>query len=144
MSYTLPLIEVSAFKKNITIETQASENDTVYADEFLVNTILRNLLTNAIKFTHAYGKITISTTKKDDYLEIAIQDTGVGIEPKNIKKFFKIDSKITNSGTENEKGTGLGLILCKEFVEMHGGTIWIKSKIGKGSTFYFTLPISVR
>lgn len=144
LSYTLPLVDVNALKKNITIESLVLENDTVYADEFLVNTILRNLLTNAIKFTHSYGKITISVTKKNNYLEIAIQDTGIGIESGNLKKIFKIDSKINRQGTENEKGTGLGLILCKEFVEMQGGKIWIKSKVGIGSTFYFSLPISAR
>jgi signal transduction histidine kinase len=98
-------------------------------------------LTNAIKFTHQNGKIIVSTLKKEDFLEISVTDTGVGIDPKNIDKIFRIDSKFSNLGTDQEKGTGLGLILCKEFVEKQGGRIWIISELGKGSTFTFTLPL---
>ncbi|MBK7058274.1 MAG: hybrid sensor histidine kinase/response regulator [Leptospiraceae bacterium] len=142
LSITIPIINGSALKKNITIESNISTEDIVYADNSLTATILRNLLTNAIKFTHANGKITVSTQRKDIFLEVSITDTGVGIEPMNIDKLFRIDSKVTSHGTDNEEGTGLGLILCKEFVEKQGGTIWAISEVGKGSTFTFTLPLA--
>ncbi|MBK6607117.1 MAG: hybrid sensor histidine kinase/response regulator [Leptospiraceae bacterium] len=142
LSITIPIINGSALKKNITIESNISTEDIVYADNSLTATILRNLLTNAIKFTHANGKITVSTQRKDIFLEVSITDTGVGIEPMNIDKLFRIDSKVTSHGTDNEEGTGLGLILCKEFVEKQGGTIWANSEVGKGSTFTFTLPLA--
>ena len=142
LSITIPIVNGSALKKNITIESNISTEDIVYADNSLTATILRNLLTNAIKFTHANGKITVSTQRKDIFLEVSITDTGVGIEPMNIDKLFRIDSKVTSHGTDNEEGTGLGLILCKEFVEKQGGTIWANSEVGKGSTFTFTLPLA--
>ena len=142
LSITIPIVNGSALKKNITIESNISTEDIVYADNSLTATILRNLLTNAIKFTHANGKITVSTQRKDIFLEVSITDTGVGIEPMNIDKLFRIDSKVTSHGTDNEEGTGLGLILCKEFVEKQGGTIWAISEVGKGSTFTFTLPLA--
>jgi signal transduction histidine kinase len=94
----------------------------------------------SLKFTQANGKITLSSQVKNDFLEISITDTGVGISPENMEKIFKIDSKFSRPGTENEKGTGLGLILCKEFVEKQGGTIWVESTLGKGTTITFTLP----
>lgn len=137
----ISVINGNAFLKNITIENNAIENDLVYADEQLVKTILRNLLTNAVKFTHHSGKIIVTASKRDDFLEISIQDTGIGIEPENIGKIFRIDSKFSKPGTDKEKGTGLGLILCKEFVEKLGGSIWVKSEIKKGSTFTFALPL---
>jgi two-component system, sensor histidine kinase and response regulator len=140
LSITIPILSGSALKKNITIESNVAK-DNVYVDNSLTTTILRNLLTNAIKFTHHSGKITVSTQKKDEFLEVSITDTGVGIDPKNIDKLFKIDSKVSSPGTESEEGTGLGLILCKEFVEKQGGRIWVTSELGKGSTFTFTLPL---
>jgi PAS domain S-box-containing protein len=164
-SSAFQIVNGNALKKNITIEKSFADNDTVYADNMLVNTILRNLLTNAIKFTHPNGKITVSALMKDDFLEISVTtDTGVGIDPKHIHKIFRIDSKFSLPGTNKEKGTGLGLerkpkyrgeyfyekntkyyfgsvcILCKEFVEKQGGTIWVESELGKGSKFTFTLP----
>ena len=141
VSYTLPILIGNALKKQITIETDLETDDLIYADESLVNTVLRNLLSNAIKFTHPNGKIKLSSKKLIKYLEIKIQDTGVGIESDNLDKLFRIDSKFTNLGTEEEKGTGLGLILCKEFVEKHGGQIWVESEFKVGTSFYFTLPL---
>lgn len=134
------VVRGNALKKNITIEKRFSENDTVYADNMLVNIILRNLLTNAIKFTQTNGKIIVSAEQKDTFFEISVIDSGVGIDPNNFKKIFRIDSKFSLPGTEKEKGSGLGLILCKEFVEKQGGKIWVESKLGKGSKFIFTLP----
>lgn len=122
------------------IEQKLSSYDLVYADESLISTILRNILTNAIKFTRSNGKIIVSSESKNGFLEVSINDSGVGIEPENIEKIFSIDSKFSKRGTENEKGTGLGLILCKEFVEMLGGKISVTSEIGKCKQhvhFYF-------
>jgi PAS domain S-box-containing protein len=141
LSNTIPMVNGNAFNKNISIEVDIADNDKVYADIDMTNTILRNLLTNAVKFTHQNGKIFISTQRKERFLEISITDTGVGIDPKNLNKIFRIDSKFSDLGTANEKGTGLGLILCKEFVEKQGGKIWVTSNSGIGSTFTFTLPV---
>ena len=143
LSYTIPIISGNAFKKNITIKKALAATDRIYADESLVSTILRNLLTNAIKFTHPNGKIIVSTESKNNFLEISVNDSGVGIETKNLEKIFRIDSKFSKLGTDKEKGTGLGLILCKEFVEMLGGKIWVTSEVGVGSTFTFSLPLSM-
>jgi signal transduction histidine kinase len=120
---TIPIINPNAINKDIKIEVNLSKHDLIKADESLLGTILRNLLTNAIKFTHSNGKIIVSSNPNGGFLEISISDTGIGIEPQNLKKVFKVDSKFTKLGTNNEKGTGLGLILCKEFVEIQGGII---------------------
>jgi len=139
---TLPLVTVSAFKKNITIENGLSGKDLVFIDETLLITILKNLLMNAIKFTHIGGKIILSTNIEGKFLEVSIADSGIGIDSVNLDKLFRLDSKFSGLGTENETGTGLGLILCKELVEKQGGTIRVKSELGIGSTFTFTLPLS--
>ena len=138
---TLPIVTSNAFNKNIILEKNISDQDIVFADEALSNMIIRNLLTNAIKFTHPGGKIIVSTKIEGDFLEISISDTGIGISPKNLSKIFRIDSKFSSLGTNKEKGTGLGLILCQEFVEKQGGTIRVESELGKGSKFTFTLPL---
>jgi len=96
-------------------------------------------MSNAIKFTPQGGRIEVSVDKSENHYMISVKDTGLGIAEQDIPKLFKIESKYSTSGTSNEKGTGLGLILCKEFVEKHGGKIWVESEVGKGSTFYFTL-----
>ncbi|MBK7058904.1 MAG: PAS domain-containing sensor histidine kinase [Leptospiraceae bacterium] len=142
VSITIPIVSGNAFNKNISIETDLTEEDIVYADEYLITTVLRNLLTNAIKFTHTNGKIVVSTKNKDGFFEVSVNDSGIGMNPQNLEKIFKIDSKFSNLGTNNEKGTGLGLILCKEFVELQGGRIWVTSNVGIGSTFTFTLPLA--
>ena len=139
---TIPIVNPNAINKNINIEQKLSSYDLVYADESLISTILRNILTNAIKFTRSNGKIIVSSESKNGFLEVSVNDSGVGIEPENIEKIFSIDSKFSKRGTENEKGTGLGLILCKEFVEMLGGKISVTSEVGVGSTFTFTLPLA--
>jgi len=141
MNKTILLAKANALKKNITLEECKTPDEIIFADEALVDTVLRNLISNAIKFTFPNGKINISCSKSVDFLAITIKDTGIGISEDNINKLFRIESKFTQLGTEDEKGTGLGLILCKEFVEMHGGKIWVQSKIGYGSEFTFTLPL---
>ncbi|MBK6607309.1 MAG: PAS domain-containing sensor histidine kinase [Leptospiraceae bacterium] len=142
VSITIPIVSGNAFNKKISIETDLIEEDIVYVDEYLITTVLRNLLTNAIKFTHTNGKIVVSTKNKDGFFEVSVNDSGIGMNPQNLEKIFKIDSKFSNLGTNNEKGTGLGLILCKEFVELQGGRIWVTSNVGIGSTFTFTLPLA--
>ena len=143
INIVIPLVTGNAFKKNITIEKDLVGGEIVYADESLVANILRNLLTNAIKFTPTNGKVILSTAINEKFLEISISDTGSGIDPKNLGNIFRIDSQFSQLGTENEIGSGLGLILCKEFTEKNGGTIWVKSQLGFGSTFTFTLPQSI-
>ena len=106
----------------------------------MVRTILRNLITNAIKFTHKGGEIKLYDLSTKEYVQIHIKDSGIGIEEENINKLFKLDQKYRMNGTENEAGTGLGLIICKELVETNGGSIWVESEKEKGSSFIFTLP----
>ena len=136
----LPLVKGSAFPKNISIETIIDRNLIVFADLNMLNTIFRNLISNAIKFTPRDGKIIISAKPKGNFIEISIADNGVGIEPENLDKLFLIDAKIKTKGTDNETGTGLGLIITNDFVKKHGGSIIVESEFGIGSTFTFTLP----
>ena len=107
----------------------------------MVNTVLRNLLSNAIKFTPSSGAINVSAQLHDEqFLEVAVADTGMGIKEEDFSKLFRIDIQYTNVGTAGERGTGLGLNLCKDLVEKNGGAIRVKSEVGKGTTFKFTLP----
>jgi PAS domain S-box-containing protein len=135
-------LQAQADSKHISISDSASENDIIFVDKNMVATVLRNLIANAIKFTNNNGKINIASKKQTDssFLEISVADTGVGIPKERIDDLFHIDKNISTKGTGNETGTGLGLIICKEFVEKQGGKIWIESEEGKGSIFYFTLP----
>ncbi len=126
--------------KNITIKHNISSSFMVYADKNMVSTILRNLISNAIKFTNRNGNISIEEDQNPDVTVITVCDTGVGIDQETLQNLFKLSEKVSLSGTENERGTGLGLILCKEFVEQHNGKIWVESELGKGSRFKFTLP----
>lgn len=139
----LALTQDAANTKNIQIIFEIEDSLTLNADKNIVKTILRNLITNAIKFTHKDGLITLCAIKTENDIEISVTDTGVGMDDKTIAKLFKITEKNSNPGTANEKGTGLGLILCKEFVEKQGGKIWVESELGKGSEFKFTLPIAI-
>jgi signal transduction histidine kinase len=137
---TESLCESLASAKDILIHIEISDDAMVYADPNMLNTILRNLITNAIKFTHKGGMITISSVGQNNATTIKVTDTGVGMDEITKNKLFKIHEKVTAPGTEKESGTGLGLLLCKEFVEKHGGTIWVESEVGKGSSFIFTIP----
>ena len=106
----------------------------------MLSTILRNLLTNAVKFTHRKGKISAFAIETDKYIEISIKDNGIGIAQEKQEKIFQINNNISLKGTENEPGTGLGLMLCQEFIKKHCGKIWVKSATGKGSIFTFSIP----
>ncbi len=131
-----------ASNKEIKIFVEQTEKITIFGDKNLISFVIRNLLANAVKFTHRKGQITISTETKQNFLEISVSDTGVGISQKNIDKLFRIDDKYLMRGTEGEPTTGLGLILCREFVEKQGGKIWVKSQLNSGSIFTFSLPLS--
>jgi len=135
------LLKSTAANKNITIETQLSGKLSVYADEYMITTVVRNLIYNAIKFTEKSGKIRISAEEKSGYVKVTVSDNGIGISDKDLKKLFKTDIHYKTRGTAMESGTGVGLVLCKDFVEKNGGTISVKSKPKKGTTFQFTLPV---
>jgi signal transduction histidine kinase len=134
-------LKETANKKNISLVDGNPENIILKADENMLRIVIRNLISNAIKFTPKQGFIKVTSELHDDYFHISITDSGIGIQPETIGKLFKIETSFTTRGTENEKGTGLGLLLCKEFIEKHGGKIWVESEVGKGSSFNFTLNI---
>jgi signal transduction histidine kinase len=137
---TLIILSGEATKKNILINSSVSSECTVMADSNMVSAVLRNLISNAIKFTQPGGVIHLSSRMAGEKNEFTIADNGVGIQQNDIEKLFRIDAKVYTKGTSNESGTGLGLILCKEFVEKNSGTIRVESEPGKGSRFIFTLP----
>ncbi len=132
--------KLTANQKNIEIRNEVPDDIEVYADLQMLTSILRNLVSNALKFTPEGGNITISA--KDNYtmIDISVTDTGLGISPNDMEKLFRLDTHFSTRGTENESGTGLGLILVKEFVERNKGKVTMSSQPGKGSTFTFTLP----
>lgn len=136
----IDILSGNATNKNLKVEVVASNDASAFVDSNQITTVVRNLLSNAIKFTPTKGSITISIDDQDIMWKISIKDNGIGISDNNLNKLFNIDSNPTNIGTDQETGTGLGLILCKEFVERNGGEIWVESILGKGSTFYFTVP----
>jgi len=134
------LFIASAQQKSITIISEIPVNRSVFADKAMVNTILRNLISNAIKFTNPGGEIVVSTEQTQNELVVSVSDNGVGMDQESISELFRIDKNHSTLGTENEKGTGLGLLLCKEFAERLGGRIWVESESGKGSKFFFSIP----
>jgi two-component system, sensor histidine kinase and response regulator len=127
--------------KSISLNYIQTDDFEVYADVNMLKTILRNLISNAIKYTNSNGVIAISAIQKQNNIEISVSDNGVGMSEEIRNKLFEIDANITTPGTADEKGSGLGLILCKEFIEKHGGEIWVQSELGKGSAFTFSLPL---
>ncbi len=142
---TIMLFKQYADEKEISIKVETGQIQNVMADRQMVSTIVRNIISNAIKFTHTGGKIHINSAashENDRMAVVTIQDSGVGVVPENLEKLFCISNGISTLGTNNEKGTGLGLILCKEFVELHGGEIWAESEVGKGCVIHFTIPLS--
>ncbi len=134
------LMTAQAISKNITLEVSKVKGTTVYADKNSINTVLRNLISNALKFTSEGGQVTVSVTTTNGEVIIAVADNGVGMSKEVVNKIFTIDNKHATEGTAKEKGTGLGLVLCKEFVEVNKGKIWLESELRKGSIFYFSLP----
>jgi signal transduction histidine kinase len=136
----MKLLENAAHQKSISILKKIPANLTIFADRPMIHTILSNLIANGIKFTNPGGKIIISTDQKDNELIVSITDNGVGIKKEDLDKLFRLESNYSKSGTNQEVGTGLGLLLCKEFVEMHQGKIMVESELGKGSRFNFSIP----
>lgn len=130
----------SAQLKNIAIQNQITKDLQCFADLNMLKTVLRNLVSNAIKYTNMGGSIWLSAETHSDKVEICIADNGVGMDEKTRNKLFRIEAHLSARGTANEKGNGLGLIICKEIIEKHGGKIHVESKLNNGSRFIFTLP----
>lgn len=135
----LEILRKTAEKKKISIDYVGQEDLVVFADPDMLKAILRNLFTNAIKFTNSNGTVRASAVEDDGKVLITVSDNGIGIDPENISKLFDISQVLSTPGTDGESGTGLGLLLCKDFVEKHGGRIWVESEPGKGSKFRFTI-----
>ncbi|HBS87035.1 MAG: hypothetical protein A2W91_02345 [Bacteroidetes bacterium GWF2_38_335] len=135
----IELININAKNKSIEIVDNSVEATYVYCDRNMIDTVVRNLLSNSIKFTPKEGKVFINTKIKGDFIEVEVKDTGVGISDEDMHKLFRIDETHSTYGTSNEKGTGIGLILCKEFVEKNEGKIFVISELNKGTSFKFTL-----
>lgn len=138
------LYSMTAANKKITIRLLIENSIQVMSDNNIIHTVLRNLVSNALKFTHPGGVVTISAEKTDSDVMVSVTDTGVGMSFEIQNKIFKVDQHVTTKGTHSEKGSGLGLVLCKEFVELLGGTIGVKSVPGDGSRFYFRIPLELQ
>jgi two-component system sensor histidine kinase/response regulator len=142
-SNVLDVLSLNSKNKNIAISAVTNAELEIFADVDMLKTILRNLISNAIKFTEEGGTVTVEAIQINTNIIISVSDTGIGIPPETTSKLFDISKIHTTTGTANETGTGLGLILCKEFTEKHGGYIWVESEIGKGSKFSFSLPLPI-
>ena len=135
-------LKAGAETKKLSVSYVGEENTIVTADTYMLKTVIRNLLSNAIKFTGNSGMVKIYTVKEGDYLVVTVLDNGVGISGENQKKLWRLETPFTTKGTNGEQGTGLGLLICKDFIEQHGGKIWVTSQLGKGSEFRFSLPLN--
>jgi len=145
ISESMVYVLEGAVKKEISISYDIPENMEVYADTDMVGGIIRNLVSNAVKFTPKGGSIIISAkSAAHNLIEISIKDSGIGMNTNMIGHLFCLDVNTSRTGTEGEYSTGLGLIICKDFIEKHGGKLWVESEVGKGSTFRFTLPAKMK
>ena len=138
----LELLKIHIRNKEIRMKVSLNEKSYVFVDNNMLGSSFRNILWNAIKFTPRGGTILVKTSESDRFCAISVQDTGVGMSDRVIEHLFKIEHRQSSLGTEHELGTGLGLVICKLFIEKNGGTIQVESKLGKGSTFTFTVPKS--
>lgn len=139
----LNIVQSQAENKQINLISDVPENIKINSDQDVLETILRNLLSNAIKFTDNEGCVTLKAEIKDNSIEISVSDTGIGISEFDKNKLFRIDSKLqSRKGTSGETGSGLGLILCKEFIDKLHGSIWVESEVGQGTTFKLTIPVN--
>ena len=127
--------------KNIKIISSGLQEVTLTADKNMMGTVIRNLLSNAIKYSYPNSKIEVNNRTDGENLFVSIKDNGEGISNEDCSNLFKLDSGHSTKGTNKKTGTGIGLILCKEFIEKHKGEIWVESELGKGSTFFFTIPL---
>jgi PAS domain S-box-containing protein len=134
------LSDVTARHKSILLTKEIPQHISLFIDKNMISSVLRNLISNAIKFTYPNGKIIIRAEQLEQEVKISIIDNGVGIDNQYLNRLFRIDESYSIPGTQNEKGTGLGLILCKEFIDKHKGKIWVESEPGKGSQFHFSIP----
>lgn len=137
----IKLVNTQADKKNITLKVNINSVLMVYADKNLLSTVIRNLLTNAVKFTPGGGAVSVNAVEDGAFVQMSFEDTGIGLSSDDMKKLFRIDVNNIEIGHSKEKGSGLGLILCKEFCEKQGGKIWVESEVNKGSKFFITIPI---
>lgn len=131
-----------ARSKGINLKLEIEEKLSILVDRDMFETIMRNLISNAIKYSYSGGSITLSAVEENEFVKISVMDSGVGIKEDNLKKLFSFNNHFTTKGTNEEKGTGLGLLICKEMIEKNGGSIKVESAEGKGTTFSFTLPQS--
>lgn len=139
----IDLLSENASKKEISLSCKIEDSAFVFADRTMLNSVIQNLITNAIKFTRSGGKIEVSSNTRDKNVEVTVFDTGTGMNEETINKIFSMDSRHSRPGTSGERGTGLGLILSRELIEKMGGSIRVESEPGEGSTFRFTLPKAV-
>ncbi|SDB09023.1 PAS domain S-box-containing protein [Desulfonatronum thiosulfatophilum] len=142
IEHIVELFQTTAGNKNVVLQSELDQNLLVCADMQMLNTIIRNLISNAIKFSMSGGTIFISAVRDKDMAVVTVQDNGVGMDEEHLSNLFILTRKKSLRGTQGELGTGLGLLLCKDFVAKHGGRIWVESQPGKGSTFSFALPLA--
>jgi len=138
----IDLMQETLNHKSISVECSLLDEDTVMIDREMISTVLRNFLSNAIKYSYKDSCIKISCERERDKLMVSIKDEGVGMSEQTLQSLFKIGETISNKGTSNETGTGIGLIICKEFLEQHHSSLEAKSKLGNGSEFRFSLPLA--
>ena len=138
------VLQLQATPKNIELINETPNNIHIEADYNTMSTVMRNLISNAIKFTEPNGKVTIAASQSISDTTISVTDSGVGISPENQEKLFKLEHSYSTKGTSNETGTGLGLVVCKEFVEQNNGTITVTSSLKEGTTFYVTFPTNIK
>lgn len=137
----IQLLANSAERKSIVLQNKTDSNLKVFCDRNMIITVLRNLITNSIKFSNTNSVVVIETYMEQEFVGVAVSDSGVGISPQNLERLFKLEETYSSEGTAHEKGSGLGLVICKEFIEKHKGRLYAKSELGVGSTFCFELPI---
>jgi PAS domain S-box-containing protein len=138
---SIGLMQPKIIEKSLYISSDIDNNIKVVADKNMVRTIIRNLLSNSVKFTEEGGNIHVATRRLYKIVEISVTDSGIGINEEDQKVLFQVDKRSISDRIDIQQGTGLGLVLCKEFTEMNKGKIWVESKVGEGSVFYFTLPV---
>ena len=136
----LTLLKGNAAQKNIDVVYQSNPSAEVLADSTMLHSIVQNLVGNALKFTPLEGRVTIQAEEQDSMIQVSVIDTGVGVTPEKLAGLFEVTAARSTDGTAGEKGTGLGLPLCKDLVEKHGGRVWVDSVVGQGTSFHFTLP----
>lgn len=148
---TLVLLEQTAAQKEICLSNSLTPDCWVQADRLMLETIIRNLVGNALKFTPRRGQVTLGSQNVDSqngaggqpgFVKVSVRDTGVGMSPEDVARLFRIDDSHSRPGTEKEPGSGLGLIICKEMVERNGGQIRVTSEVGQGTIVEFTLPLA--